>query len=193
MIIGLVGQQGWHYVAMVYGSLFVSWVVVGLILNRTVKGFTPELLVEIPPYRLPLWRAIVEKLWLRISSFVREALPIVLGTVLIVNVLYFFGAFDTLAKGAAPLLTGLWGLPKEAVVALILGLIRKDVALGMLAPLALSAKQLVISSTVLAMFFPCVASFVVLIRELGAKDTLKAFGIMLAAVLAVGSLQNLII
>jgi len=193
MIIGLVGQQGWHYVAMVYGSLFVSWVVVGLILNRTVKGFTPELLVEIPPYRLPLWRAIVEKLWLRISSFVREALPIVLGTVLIVNVLYFFGAFDTLAKGAAPLLIGLWGLPKEAVVALILGLIRKDVALGMLAPLALSAKQLVISSTVLAMFFPCVASFVVLIRELGAKDTLKAFGIMLAAVLAVGSLQNLII
>jgi len=63
MIIGLVGQQGIQYVAMVYGSLFVSWIIIGLILNRTVKGFNPELLLEIPPYRWPPWRAIGQKLW----------------------------------------------------------------------------------------------------------------------------------
>jgi len=65
--------------------------------------------------------------------------------------------------------------------------------MGMLAPLALTAKQLVISSTVLAMFFPCVATFVVLFRELGVRDMLKATGIMVAAALIVGSLQNLIL
>jgi len=193
MIIGLVGQQGAVYVAMVYGSLFLSWVIIGLILNRSVKGFNPELLVEIPPYRLPPWRVIGEKLWLRVSGFIKEALPIVLGTVLVVNILYIFGLFDAIANIAFPVLTGLWGLPKETIVALVIGFLRKDVAMGMLAPLALTAKQLVISSTVLAMFFPCVATFVVLARELGARDVLKAVVIMIAAALIVGSLQNLVL
>jgi ferrous iron transport protein B len=193
MIIGLVGQQGVGYVAMVYGSLFISWVIIGLILNRAVKGFNPELLVEIPPYRLPPWRVIGEKLWLRVSGFIKEALPIVLGTVLVVNILYTLGVFNAIADITAPILTGLWGLPKETITALVIGFLRKDVAMGMLAPLALTAKQLVISSTVLAMFFPCVATFVILARELGARDMLKAVGIMIAAALIMGSLQNLVL
>jgi len=193
MIIGLVGQQGGQYVAMVYGSLFASWVIIGLILNRTVKGFSPELLVEIPPYRLPPWRVITEKLWLRVSGFIKEALPIVLSAVLVVNILYTLGVFDAIANIAAPIVSGLLGLPKETVVALVIGFLRKDVAMGMLAPLALTAKQLVISSTVLAMFFPCVATFVVLARELRTRDTLRATAIMVAAALIVGSLQNLIL
>ncbi len=193
MIIGLVGQQGGQYVAMVYGSLFASWVIIGLILNRIVKGFSPELLVEIPPYRLPPWRVIGEKLWLRVSGFIKEALPIVLSTVLVVNILYALGVFDAIANIAAPIVSELLGLPKETVVALVIGFLRKDVAMGMLAPLALTAKQLVISSTVLAMFFPCVATFVILARELRTRDTLKATGIMVAAALTVGSLQNLIL
>jgi len=193
MIIGLVGQQGGQYVAMVYGSLLVSWVIIGLILNRAVRGFSPELLVEIPPYRFPPWRVVGEKLWLRVSGFIKEALPIVLGAVLVVNVLYTLGVFDFIANIAAPVVSGLLGLPKETVVPLTMGFLRKDVAVGMLAPLALTAKQLVISSTVLAMFFPCVATFVVMARELGALDMLKATGIMIAAALIMGSLQNLIL
>ncbi|MDH5696806.1 MAG: ferrous iron transporter B, partial [Dehalococcoidia bacterium] len=114
MIIGVVGRQGVGYqgvgyVAMVYGSLFISWVIIGLILNRAVKGFNPELLVEIPPYRLPPWRVIGEKLWLRVSGFIKEALPIVLGTVLVVNILYTLGVFNAIANITAPVLTGLWG------------------------------------------------------------------------------------
>lgn len=194
MIIGVVGrQQGVGYVAMVYGSLFISWVIIGLILNRAVKGFNPELLVEIPPYRLPPWRAIGEKLWLRVSGFIKEALPIILGTVLVVNILYTLGVFNAIADITAPVLTGLWGLPKETIAALVVGFLRKDAAMGMLASLALTAKQLVISSTVLAMFFPCVATFVILARELGVRDLLKAIGIMIAAVLIMGSLQNLVL
>ena len=193
MIIGVVGQQGAGYVAMVYGSLFISWVIIGLILNRAVKGFNPELLVEIPPYRLPSWRVIGEKLWLRVSGFIKEALPIVLGTILVVNILYTLGVFNAIADITAPVLTGLWGLPKETITALVVGFLRKDVAMGMLAPLALTAKQLVISSTVLAMLLPCVATFVILARELGARDVLKAVGIMIAAALIMGSLQNLVL
>ena len=85
------------------------------------------------------------------------------------------------------------GLPLEAVGALIIGFLRKDVAVGMLAPLGLSLKQLVISSVVLAMYFPCVATFAVLIRELGIKDMLKSAVIMIISALLVGGLLNLIL
>jgi ferrous iron transport protein B len=193
MIMGVVGQKGLVYVAIVYGSLFISWVITGLILNRTVRGFNPELLVEIPPYRLPPWRVIGQKLWLRVSGFIKEALPIILGTVLVVNILYTLGVFHAIGNIAAPVLTGLWGLPKDTIAALLVGFLRKDAAMGMLGTLALTAKQLVISSTVLAMFFPCVATFVMLARELGARDLLKAIGIMIAAVLVMGALQNLVL
>jgi len=193
MIFGLVGAQGWQYVAMVYGTLFLVWIILGIILNRLVRGFSPELLIEIPPYRLPPWQTVLQKLWMRTRGFLVEAIPIILGAVVVINILYFFGVFDAIANFTAPVVTGLLGLPKEAVTALAIGFLRKDVALGMMAPLALSAGQLVVGSVVLAMSFPCIATFVVLLRELGIVNLLKAAGIMIVAALAVGGILNLIL
>ena len=193
MVFGLVGERGIQYVAIVYGTLFVVWIVLGFILNRLVKGFSPELLIEIPPYRLPLWRTVLQKLWMRAFGFLKEAIPIILAAVLIINILYALGAFDAIASFTAPVVTGILGLPKEAVVALVIGFLRKDVALGMLAPLALSSGQLVVGSVVLAMFFPCIATFVVLLRELGIAGMLKAAAIMITTALVVGGLLNLIL
>ena len=158
-----------------------------------MSGFTPELLIEIPPYRLPSWRAVGQKLWTRIRGFLVEALPLVLGAVLVVNVLYILGVFEAIANATAPVVTTLLGLPKESVAALAVGFLRKDVALGMMAPLGLTAGQLVVGSVVLAMFFPCIATFVVLLRELGVSGLLKATGLMIAAALATGGILNLIL
>jgi ferrous iron transport protein B len=193
MIFGLVGQRGGQYVAIVYGTLFIVWIILGFTLNRFVRGFSPELLIEIPPYRLPLWRTVLLKLWMRVKGFLREAIPIILGAVLVINILYVLGIFDAIADFTAPVVTSLLGLPKEAVVALVMGFLRKDIAVGMLAPLALTSEQLVIGSVVLAMFFPCIATFVVLLRELGAFGLLKAAGIMVVVALSVGGLLNLIL
>jgi len=193
MIFGLVGERGIQYVAIVYGTLFVVWVILGIILNRVVRGFSPELLIEIPPYRLPPWRTVLQKLWMRTYGFLVEAIPIILGAVLVINILYFLGVFGAIANFTAPVVTGLLGLPKEAVTALVIGFLRKDVALGMLAPLALSAEQLVVGSVVLAMFFPCIATFVVLLRELGTVNMFRAAGVMIAAALVTGGILNLIL
>jgi len=192
MIFGLVGQRGGQYVAIVYGTLFIVWIILGFILNHTVKGFSPELLIEIPPYRLPPWRTVLQKLWMRTYGFLREAIPIILGAVLVINVLHILGVFDAIANFTAPVVSGLLGLPKEAVVALVIGFLRKDVALGMLAPLGLTAEQLVVGSVVLAMFFPCIATFVVLLRELGVVNMLKATGVMVSATLITGGILNLV-
>jgi ferrous iron transport protein B len=193
MIFGLVGQRGGRYVVIVYGTLFVAWVILGIILNHMVKGFSPELLIEIPPYRLPPWRILLQKMWMRIYGFLAEAIPIILGAIVVINVLYSLGVFDAIADFTAPVVTGLLGLPKEAVTSLVIGFLRKDVALGMLAPLALSATQLVVASVVLAMLFPCIATFVVLFRELGVVNMCKSAGIMISAALITGGILNLIL
>ena len=193
MIFGLVGAHGLRYVAIVYGTLFLVWFILGNILHRSIKGFSPELLIEIPPYRLPPGRLVLQKLWMRTRGFLAEAIPIILGAILVVNVLYILGVFDAIANFTAPLVTGLFGLPKEAVTALVIGFLRKDVALGMLAPLALSAEQLVVGSVVLAVFFPCIATFVVLLKQIGWLNTLKAAGLMITVALITGGLLNLLL
>ncbi len=193
MIFGLVGAEGAQYVAMVFGTLFVVWLVLGFILAHTVRGFSPEILIEIPPYRLPSWRAVLIKLWGRVYGFLREALPIILVAIFAIGILYTLGVFDAIADFAAPVVSGVFGLPKEAVVAIVVGFLRKDVAIGLLAPLSLSAGQLVIGCVVLTMFFPCIAAFVVLARELGFRGLLMAIGVMIAATVVVGGLLNLIL
>jgi ferrous iron transport protein B len=193
MIIGLVGRRGIGPVLVVYGTLFVVWLLISLVLRFTTREFQPELLVEIPPYRLPTARALATKMWLRISGFVREALPIILTAIVAVNVLYQLNLFTYVARFAEPVVTRVWGMPSEAVVPLLVGILRKDVALGLFAPLELTGKQLIIGSVVLAMFFPCIATFVVLFRELGFKGGLKSIGIMLLAVFLTGGALNLIL
>lgn len=193
MIFGLLGHYGGFYVAGVYLVLFALWLILGIILNRVSKGYSPEFLLEIPPYRIPSFLNLFRKLMLRIKGFLIEAVPVVLLGVLLINILLFFKLFDSLNSLLAPIVQGLFGLPKEAVVALTVGFFRKDVAVGMLMPLLLSAKQLFIASVLLAISFPCVATFVVLFKELGFKDLIKATLIMVITGLIVGTILNLTI
>lgn len=190
MIIGVLGKYGGWPVAVVYITLLLTWLVIGFILNRLLPGFSPELLLEIPPYRFPPIKILAKKLWWRIKGFLEDAFPIVLGGVFVVSILYNLGVFDLIANLTAPVVTGLFGLPKEAVIAIVVGFLRKDVAVGMLTPFPLTVNQLIIACVVLSMFFPCIATFTVLLRELGWKDMLKATGIMIVAALTVGGLLN---
>ena len=193
MIFGILGKFGGFYVAGVYLVLFSLWLILGLILNAFLKGYSPELLIEIPPYRFPPFLVILKKLYIRIKGFLFEALPIVFLGVLLVNILLYFGWFDFFTNLFSGLIKGLFGLPKEAVIALAVGFLRKDVAVGMLIPLNLTVKQLFISSCLLAISFPCIATFIVLWKELGFRDFLKATLIMLVIGMIVGSLLNLFI
>jgi len=193
MVIGLVGKYGVKGLGTVFFTMFLVWLVLGLLLNRIIKGESPEIFVDIAPYRLPHFKAIGKKVWMRVKWFLKEALPFVLLGVIIVNILYTFGIIQWIGKYTAPVVTRLFGLPREAVGALIVGFLRKDVAVGMLVPLNLSLKQLIIASVVLAMYFPCVATFAAMLRELGVWDMLKSVGIMLLATAVVGGLLNLIL
>jgi len=192
MIFGLLGKYGVKGIFPVFLSLFLVWIIVGKVMAKYVSGESPEIFTEIPPYRIPYFKVLLKKVWLRVSWFLKEALPFVLIGVLIVNLFYFFGFVDFLGKFFGSFLTRILGLPPEAVAALFIGFLRKDVAIGMLAPLGLSMGQLITASVVLTMYFPCVATFVVLFKELGFWDTLKASVIMVSSAIFVGWILNLI-
>ena len=193
MVVGLIGKFGATGLFIVFGTLFIVWIILGLLQNLLLPGESPEIFVEIPPYRLPYFGAIVKKLWMRLKWFVKGAVPFVMLGVLIVNVLYTLRIIEFIGKIAQPVVTGIFGLPSEAVIALVIGFLRKDIAVGMLAPLGLTLKQLIIASVILTLYFPCVATFAVLIKELGIKDTVKATIIMIISTLIVGGILNLIL
>jgi ferrous iron transport protein B len=193
MIMGLVGKEGARGLFLVFGILFLIWIVLGLLLNRILSGRAPELFIEIPPYRLPYWKSLMKKVWTRVQWFIKEAIPWVLIGVLAINIMYSLGIIQFIGNLMKPVISGLFGLPPAAVGALIVGFLRKDVAVGMLVPLHLSFKQLVIASVILTMYFPCAATFAVMIRELGIKDMIRSALIMILSAVTVGSLLNLIL
>jgi ferrous iron transport protein B len=177
-------------VAGVYLVLFSLVILIGAVLNRVLKGYSPEFLLEIPSYRLPPLTLLGKKMFLRVKGFLIEAVPVVFLGVVVINILLYFGLFDSLTGFFAPVMQGLFGLPKEAVISLAIGFLRKDVAVGMLLPLSLSMKQFFIATTLLAVSFPCIATFVVLWKELGLKDFLKATFLMIIVTLVVGTVLN---
>jgi len=191
MIIGLVGAFGGIYVAYVFAALFVVWIVVGLLLNYFMPGYSSDLLIEIPTLRLPVISIVFKKLWMRTKNFLKEAIPFVLLGVLAVNIMYALGFFDFLTRFLGPLFSTLFGLPKEVISALLMGFLRKDLAMGMLAPLDLTIKQLVVASTILTVYFPCVATFIILFKELGLKDMIKSATVMILTAITVGTVLNI--
>jgi len=193
MVFGILGSFGMVYVILVFATLFLVFVSSGIILNRLIKGDSPEICLEIPPYRKPDPMTVLKKTWMRIRWFLKEAIPFVFLGVLIINVLYAVGFVEWLGGIFAPVIQGWFGLPKEATTALLIGFLRKDLAVGMLLPLAMSPLQLVIATTLLTIYFPCVGTFAVMFRELGIRDMIKATLFMAGTAFLVGGAMRLVL
>lgn len=191
MLFGILGPFGIKGLGIVFGTLLITFFTLGLLMRKSIKGTSPEIFIEIPPYRMPYFKGLSKKIWMRIKWFLKEAVPFVLIGILIANLLYMSGAMELVGRISAPVLNNLFGLPNEAAAALIMGFLRKDLALGMLLPLGLSFRQLVVASVVLSMYFPCVATFAVMIKEMGWKNMLISSAIMLITSLVAGTVVNL--
>ncbi|MFA7328099.1 MAG: fused ferrous iron transport protein A/B [Candidatus Ratteibacteria bacterium] len=193
MILSILGKYGLKYLAIVFGALLMVAIISGFVLNRLLKGEAPELFVEIPAYQIPKLRPLLKKLWMRVKSFIFEAIPLIMLGVLFVNILEITGVLDFISKPFGPIIVKLLGLPKEISSVMILGFLRKDIAIGLLVPFNLSAKQLVVASTFLVLYLPCLATFFILLKEMGIKDTVKIIILTLSVALLTGTLLNFLI
>jgi len=193
MIFGILGEYGVYYIGLVFLTLGILYVTIGVILNRFIKGTSPEIFLEIPPYRRPSLSTTGKKTLMRVKWFLKEAIPFMILGVAVINILYTLGVLQWLANSLQPVMQGLFGLPGGASIAMVTGFLRKDLAVGMLLSLNMNPLQLVIAATMLTIYFPCVAAFIVLIRELGFKDMLKSAIIMISTAVIVGMILKVVL
>ena len=182
--------MGWIFLTLAIGYLGF-----GFFLNKMVPGKSPELVMDVPPYRMPLLKNIVAKLWLRTSRFLLVAVPFVLLGSILVGLLYLTGAMDWLAAVVGPLLMGWFGVPEETVAPLIAGVLRKDLAVGVLGGLmeqgTMTTFQVFTSVILLCIYFPCLATFALMLKEENWKEILGSIASLIALVFVYGGLIHL--
>lgn len=193
MIISVLAPYGMKYLLMVFGILFLCGILSGTVLNKLMRGETPELFMEIPSWQVPQLRPLARKLWIRMKEYLADALPLILTGVFIVDLMQLSGLTDWLAKVFRFPVEHLLSLPGEITPVLLLGVLRKDVSIALLEPYHLSAEQLVVSCIFMTMYLPCVATFFVMLRESGVKDTLRVVTLSFALATATAWILSLIL
>lgn len=192
MIISLGMGYGVMTVLVIFGILIVISILVNIILNKMMKGTSTDLFTEIPSYRIPSVKLMAEKLTLRIVDYFSEVLPLIVVGVLIMNVLYSTGIIDFITKLVREPVRILLGLPPDIASVMLLGFLRKDVSIALVAPLNLDAHQFIVASIFLVLYIPCISSFFTLVKELGVKSALKIIGVVFTSAVVVAFVLHLI-
>jgi len=193
MIVSIITPYGGNYLILIFGLLFIVAVITSFILNKLLKGETPELLIEIPPYRVPQLSILFKKVWLRLSSFILVAVPLIILGIFLISILDLLGAFSFASRTLGRPLTFILGLPPETIFVIVTGFLRKDISIALLSPFHLTPEQLVVACIFLVLYLPCASTFFVMARELGWRSALKLVAILFASGLLVGGILNLIL
>lgn len=166
------------------GTLFLVFVLTGLVLNKLVPGECGHFVSDIPPIRLPVFKNLMQKTIQRTKVFMNEAIPAFFIAALVVSVLQVTGILKNIINWAEPIMADVLLLPKEVTLSFILGMIRRDFGAFGLMEIPLSAAQLVTVCVVLTLFVPCIATVAVMIKE---KNLKIAMGIWVSSwILALG-------
>ncbi|MBI3998161.1 MAG: ferrous iron transporter B [Armatimonadetes bacterium] len=172
---------GWPQALLLYALVSAVMLGAGWGLNRLIPGRTPDLLMEIFPFRVPTPRTVIRKTWVRVGEFVTVAVPIVLVGSVVLGGLYETGWIRLFARPVAPVVEGWLGLPAVAGLTLVFAVLRKELALQLLVALAITqfgagadnlmsfmtGRQIFTYALVNTIYIPCVATIAVLGRALG--------------------------
>ncbi len=181
VIMGLVGYfLGYMYVIGLYAFNLLIILLSGAILKRFLPGISPEIIIDIPPYRMPTLRTLLMKTWYKVKDFIYLAVPmLIIGSIVLAIIAYYH--LDIYINDIfKPILYNFLGLPSALGVVLIFGILKKELTLIMLyQALGLSSISMVnnvmsptqmLTFTVFVIFYiPCVATIAAINKELGTK------------------------
>jgi ferrous iron transport protein B len=202
VVAALVPYAGMGTALAAYGVIALVAIVAGLGANALLPGRQSPLVLELPPLRLPIPRQVAAKAWHRFRSFVTTATPVMLGGSLVIGALYETGAIGPIEAALAPLSGGLLGLPPVAGIALLLSVLRKELALQLLLILAIAEYgvganslnsfmvpgQLFVYAVVVGLLVPCVATIGALAGEFGWRRAGIVSGATLVTALGAGAI-----
>jgi ferrous iron transport protein B len=181
IILGLVGHfVGIQWALALYGFDFVIIVVLGRLAFKALPGEPTALIMEMHDYRVPHLKTVLQQTWFRVAEFIKIAFPFIIVGSLVIKFAELLNLLAPIAAVLSPVTVVWLGLPAVAGIALLFGVLRKELTLIMLATLlgtanfalVLSPVQMIVFTLVAMFYIPCVATIAALAKEFGWKRAL---------------------
>ncbi len=191
-IMGILGGISFAALLTLFGVVAGQMLLVGWLAARALRGDRSEFVLELPPIRWPKAQNVLMKTQLRVRWYLGEAVPLFLVGTALLFTLDRFHALGMISRAARPIVTGWLGLPADSAQIFVMGFLRRDYGAAGLFRLArsgqLTGAQSVVALTVMTLFVPCVANFLMIVRERGLRvaSTMLAFITVVAVVTGAG-------
>jgi ferrous iron transport protein B len=196
-IMGILGGISFAALATLFGVVLSQMFFVGWLAARVLEGDRSEFILELPPIRWPRFRNLLTKTRLRVWWYLGEAVPLFLVGTVLLFALDRVGALVWIAAAGRPVVTGLLGLPPATAQILVMGFLRRDYGAAGLFQLAhtgqLTGVQAVVALTVMTLFVPCVANFLMMVRERGLKTGFAILGVVTPVAIFTGAGLNYVL
>jgi ferrous iron transport protein B len=178
------------------GVLFGTFLLVGLITARLLPGAPASFHMELPPLRMPRVLNVATKTYTRMHWYFMEVLPLFLLASVLLWIGDLTGMLDVAIAGLAPAVN-LLGLPADAAEVFLFGFFRRDYGAAGLFDMnqqgLLSVRQLTVAAVTLTLFVPCVAQFLMMVKERGAGVAFGMLAFITPFAFGVGWLLNMVL
>ncbi|MFX0036572.1 MAG: ferrous iron transport protein B [Candidatus Hermodarchaeota archaeon] len=201
VVLGLVGRYlGITWVLLLFVINFIVIILIGKILNKILPGECTELIMEMHEYRVPNYSVIFKQTWMRTKEFIYKAMPIIIISGALLELLFMFRLLDSINFLFIPITVYWLGLPAITGIFLIYGILRKELTLVLLALLAnsmgttllglFSPFQMIVFCLVTMLYIPCFATIVIIARETNWEFALKISLLEIVIALLIGGIIN---
>lgn len=196
IILGLVGKfVGIEWAIALYIINLLIIFILGRLAFKALPGEPTALIMEMSDYRVPHLKTVLKQTWFRLTEFVKIAFPLIIVGSLVIKIVEILNLLEPIANVFSPVTVTWLGLPVITGIALIFGVLRKELTLIMLATLFGTTNfaqvpnfgpiQMIVFTLVVMLYIPCIATIAVLIREFGWKKAvfITVFEILFALLL----------
>ncbi len=196
VILALVGAfMGFWWVLGLYAFNFLVIFVLGLLISRLVIKKSTGLIMSMPSYNVPDILSIMRRAFLQIRQFILIAFPIIIVSTFAINTLDFLGFLAPISGFLSPITVGLLGLPAIVGITFVVGFLRKELVIVLLAALlgtenfgdVLTPLQMLVLTVVTIFYIPCAATIAALANEFGWKKALLVTVFEIAFAIALGA------
>ncbi|PRX19715.1 ferrous iron transport protein B [Orenia metallireducens] len=172
VIAGLIAPLGAKFFIVYVAAIFAVYVLAGTFLNKILPGESTDLLIDLPPLRLPRLSNVMQKTFIKSKSFIKEAGPIFAVGAVAITLMQDFGILEAIQNAVAPITVGWLELPKETATAFIMGIVRRDFGAAGLTDLAMTPAQTTVALITITLFVPCIAAMLIMIKERSWKESI---------------------
>jgi len=175
------------------GVIVLEFIFIGYLAARLLPGQAPTFILEMPPLRIPKLSNIAVKTYSRMHWYFLEVLPLFVLASVLIWIGRLTGIF-ALALKVMEYPTVWIGLPSDAADVFLFGFFRRDFGAaglyGMHDAGLLTGVQLVVAAVTLTLFMPCIAQFMMTVKERGFKMALAISGFIFPSAFLAGFIVN---